>query len=116
MDSFKIKGQIGKNENLVALKMKNGSVEQTSFNEDELNREIQENNVDLIKSIDFNLKYQKTCMIKALKNITSEQQLKIYLLIGKQKFLPRFMRLNVSSLIFMCYVVQLIKKVHALIC
>jgi len=116
VESFKIKGQISKNENLVVLKMKNGSSEQTSFNEDEFNREIQENNVDLIKSIDFNLKYQKTCMIKALKDVISEQQLKIYLLIGKQKFLPRFMRHHVSSLIFMCYVVQLIKKVHVLVC
>jgi hypothetical protein len=112
VESFKIKGQIGKNENLVVLKMKNGSIEQTTFSEDEFDRGIQENNVDLIKSIDFNLKYQKTCMIKALKNITTEQQLKIYLLIGKQKFLPRFMRLHVSSLIFMCYVEQLIKKVY----
>ncbi|CAG9800934.1 unnamed protein product [Chironomus riparius] len=112
VDSFKIKGQIKNNENVVVLKMKDGSSEQTSFNDEEFDKETRENNVELIKSIDSNIKYQKTCMIKTLKNITLKQQLKIYLMIGKQKFLPRFMRLHVSSLIFMCYVVQLIKKVH----
>jgi hypothetical protein len=94
VDSFKIKGQIKKNENVVVLKMKDGSSEQTAFNDDEFDRETRENNIDLIKSIDFNIKYRKTCMIKTLKNITSKQQLKIYLMIGKQKFLPRFMRLH----------------------
>lgn len=110
VDNFKIKGQTKKSEYVVILEMKDGSVEQTSFNDDEFDKETVDNNVDLIKSIDFNLKYQKTCMIKTLKKVTTNQQLKIYLMIGKQKFLPRFMRLHVSSLIFMCYVVQLIKK------
>lgn len=110
VDNFKIRGQTKKREYIVVLEMKDGRIEQTSFNDNEFDRETIENNAELIKSIDFNLKYQKTCMIKELKNITTDQQLKIYLMIGKQKFLPRFMRLHVSSLIFMCYVVRLIKK------